>query len=587
MDSYAICRIEKIKSWEALVGRATHSARERAICNADPNVKNVRLIDFDDKKSLKTMFVEKIGEQKIRSNAVLGIEMLLSASPQYFRPDNPTVSGAYIQELVDNFATASTQWLLDRYCSNILRAELHLDESTPHIHAFIVPLDYKGRLNSRALFNGRKQMSDLQDSFANALKHLGIERGVKGSKAKHTDIKKYYTAVNCKSVHINLEDVLPVPTANQTLEDYRESVKEILQPQLDVLNHQLVDREFKLRQKQNVEKTAQASERERKKLQERVQNVEWTIELWQAQAHLLRDLPLEDVAYHLGLFPDPSINNRWVCDGHTVNIIGSRFYDFVGKQHGGGGAIDLVMHLLNCGFKEAIVWLHDIFGSSGMLRALVERARNEAEKIIDSELTPPNFVPPHGDESRWLDVFDYLTATRKLPENLIRHLHSEGLVYSDAKKNAVFLMRSFESEVTGAFLRGTHGENNSFYGLVKGSKRNKGWFHITIGGQADDKITRAVLAKSPIEALSVAVLDKEKSQKTIYIAVDSPRCLPVEFLTYIPNLVAAYHNNVSGQEIFLAIKKILPHITQLKPKAEDWNQQLVRYGLRSNIELDF
>jgi hypothetical protein len=69
--------------------------------------------------------------------------------------------------------------------------------------------------------------------------------------------------------------------------------------------------------------------------------------------------------------------------------------------------------------------------------------------------------------------------------------------------------------------------------------------------------------------------------------VDSPRCLPVEFLTYIPNLVAAYHNNVSGQEIFLAIKKILPHITQLKPKAEDWNQQLVRYGLRSNIELDF
>ncbi|MBW4512944.1 MAG: plasmid recombination protein [Scytonematopsis contorta HA4267-MV1] len=585
MISYAVCRIEKIKSWEALVARAMHSSRERTVCNADPNIKNIRLIDQNDKENLKTLFVEKIGEQTIRSNAVLGIEMLLSASPQYFRPDNPAIPGAYIQELVDNFVAASSQWLLDRYQDRVLRADLHLDESTPHIHAFIVPIDHRGRLNSRALFNGRKQMSELQESFANAVKHLGIERGIKGSKAKHTDIKKYYTAVNCKSVHINLEDVLPAPTPNQTAEDYRESVKEILQPQLDTLNHQLADREFKLREEKRLEKTVQASERERQKLQDRLQNIEWTIELWQAQAHLLRDLPLEDVAYHLGLFPDPSINNRWVCDGHTINIIGSRFYDFVGKQHGGGGAIDLVMHLLNCSFREAIVWLHDTFGESGMLRALVERARNEAEKIIDGEL-PQNFVPPQPDESRWLDVSDYLTKTRKLPSALIGSLHSSGLIYSDAKKNAVFLMRSFESEVTGAFLRGTHGENNSFYGLAKGSKRNKGWFHITSGGQADDKITRAVMAKSPIEALSFAVLDTYKSLKTIYIAVDSPRCLPVEFLTYIPNLVAAYHNNASGQEIFLAIKKILPQVTQLKPKAEDWNQQLVQYGSRFNIESD-
>ncbi|MBW4513196.1 MAG: plasmid recombination protein [Scytonematopsis contorta HA4267-MV1] len=585
MVTYAICRIQKIKSWESLAGRTKHSAREKETLNANPNIKNIRLIDQDNKKSLKTLFVEKIGEQTIRSNAVLGIEMVLSASPQFFRPDNPTASGFYVQELADNFAAASSQWLLDRYQDRVLRADLHLDESTPHIHAFIVPIDHRGRLNSRALFNGRKQMSELQESFANAVKHLGIERGIKGSKAKHTDIKKYYTAVNCKSVHINLEDVLPAPGANQTAEDYRSSVKEILQPQLDTLNHQLADREFKLREEKRLEKTAQASERERKKLQDRLQNIEWTIELWQAQAHLLRDLPLEDVAYHLGLFPDPSINNRWVCEGHTVNIIGSRFYDFVGKQHGGGGAIDLVMHLLNCSFREAVVWLHDTFGESGMLRALVERARNEAEKIIDGEL-PQNFAPPQPDESRWLDVSDYLTKTRKLPSSLIGSLHSEGLIYSDAKKNAVFLMRSFEEEVTGAFLRGTHGENNSFYGLAKGSKRNKGWFHMTVGGQESDKISRAVLAKSPIEALSIAVLDKEKSQKTIYIAVDSPRCLPIEFLTYIPNLVAAYHNNASGQEIFLGIQKILPQITRLKPKAEDWNQQLVQYGSRFNIESD-
>ncbi|BAZ18848.1 plasmid recombination enzyme (plasmid) [Calothrix sp. NIES-4071] len=572
--AYSVCRIEKIKTWANLASSAQHTARGRETLNAELSVNNAWLIGAPS-DDINKLFIEKIGAQPIRSNAVLGVEILLTASPDYFRPDNPELAGMYIPKRVDDFASVCSEWLTSRYFDRVIRAILHLDESTPHIHAYIVPLDNQGKLSARALFNGRQKLSELQDSFARAVEHLGIERGVKGSKAKHTDIKKYYAAVNSKSFHINLEDVLPSEQEAQSISDYRALVKQILQPQLDTLNKQLVNQNFKLREKQKIEETAIASERERRQLEARVQNLSWTLELWESQANLLRDIPLESIAYQLGLHPHPKYQGRWINQNHTVIITGSRFYDFIGAQHGGGGAIDLVMHLLNCNFREAVAWLHDTFGESETLRAVTHHARVEAENIIATEKSP-QFVAPVLDESKWGHVRSYLIGTRKLPAALIDNLHAAGLIYSDEKQNAVFLMRSLpDGEITGASIRGTYGFNNTFHGIAKGSKLSKGWFHVSVGGEPDSKIMRAVLAKSPIEALSIAVLNHSLLEKTIYIAVDSPQCMPVEFLSYFKEVIAAYDNDAVGEEIAGAIKKVLPQTTRLKPSCADWNQQLV------------
>lgn len=570
--AYAICRIQKIKSWGELGSSSKHTARTRETLNADPDISNIRLIGAND-KSLKELFTEKVGAQKYRCDAVLLVEILLSASPEYFRPDNPDVAGAYIPQRLENFTEVCKDWLLNRYHNLVVRAELHVDESTPHIHAYIVPLNHLGKLSARSLFNGRQKLSELQDSFARAVEHLGLERGVKGSKAKHTDIKKYYAAVNCKSFHINLEDTLPSEQEAASISEYRALVKQILQPQLDTLNKQLVNQNFKLREKQKIEETAIASERERRQLEARVQNLAWTLELWESQANLLRDIPLESIAYHLGLHPHPKYQGRWVSANHTINITGSTFYDFVGAEHGGGGAIDLVMHLLNCNFREAVAWLYEIFGESETLRAVTHHAREQAQEIIVTE-KPKQFVAPVPDESKWGGVRDYLIGARKLPAALIDNLHTAGLIYSDEKQNAIFLMRSLpDGEITGAFLRGTYGYNNTFYGLAKGSKRNKGWFHFTTGGQGKGKIARAVLVKSPIEALSVAVLNNSLLERTIYIAVDNMQCVPIEFLSYFKEVVAAY--DADGEEIAGAVQKVLPQATRLKPSCADWNQQLI------------
>ena len=49
-------------------------------------VENIRLIGEGDHQSLSDTVRQRIDEQTIRQNAVLCVEILLTASPEYFRP---------------------------------------------------------------------------------------------------------------------------------------------------------------------------------------------------------------------------------------------------------------------------------------------------------------------------------------------------------------------------------------------------------------------------------------------------------------------------------------------------------------------
>ena len=72
-----------------------HTRRERTTPNANLEVENIRLIGEGDRQSLSDTVRQRIGEQTIRQNAVLCVEMLLTASPEYFRPDEPDKAGNY------------------------------------------------------------------------------------------------------------------------------------------------------------------------------------------------------------------------------------------------------------------------------------------------------------------------------------------------------------------------------------------------------------------------------------------------------------------------------------------------------------
>ncbi len=556
--AYGICRIQKLKAGS--VGRsAKHTSRRYDTPNADPEKQHIRIIgqlDSPNIPDLETLVRQHIGEQTIRKNAVLAVEFLLTASPEYFRPDDPARAGYYQQQRLEAFQQSACQWLVNRYGERIIRAELHLDESTPHIHAYMVPLDEKGKLNCRALLGGsRYRLSELQDDFAQAMATLGLERGIKGSKAKHTEISKYYAAVN-SAPNVSLD----VSSMQQLVADRQRAIKSSAQMEQTAKALAL-----KLEsQKQRVIELERIAKEQAKQAQ-----------LWQSKyqdlANKVRDIPLEQVAYELGLEPDPKDKHKWQQENHIINITGSKFYDW---QHlkGGGGAIDLVMHVNGCDFKQAVAWLNDRLGESATLEAVTYQT-----KVIIQTEQPYLFIPPTPDADKWQPVKTYLTRERRLPSSLVDNLHQQGLIYADDKQNAVFLRRNLNEQIiTGASLRGTTGANNTFKGLALGSKRSNGWFHFKKGGQSNEPIARVVLVESPIDAMSFAVLDRTESRQTIYLSTDGAGQVPLEFLRQLPNksVIVAYDNDNSGNLMTLNVMKQLPNCVRKLPKANDWNEEL-------------
>jgi hypothetical protein len=534
MVALAILRVEKLKSFSNVGSSEKHTARLQDTPNADPTKKNIRLIGELDDLPLSEIVKTKIAtstKHKPRKDAVLCSDIFLSASPEYFRPYNPSLAGEWDNNRMLDFANASKNWLIENYGDKCVRAELHLDEVTPHIHAYIIPINDKTKqLSHKAMFGGDgKQasikLSKLQDSYAAALAPLGIERGVKGSKATHTKVKKYYQAVNSEPLSLELERFVPQPS--ETAQQLYERIK--ADRAIEDINHQLADRRLLLEQLRAAEQKANASEKLRQQLEQRVGELEDEKIIWNQQAEQLRDLPLEDVAWQLGLHRDHNQSGKWRCQGHIINIDGSKFYDFhPSEQRGGGGAIDLVMHVNQCNYRQAMAWLYDGFGERGLRRAVIAQAQKIATEFAQFE-PRPKFVPPAPDERQWHKVENYLTQKRELLPSFIQAVHEQGLIYADEQQNAVFLMRNLDGETTGAFVRGTQGEDNTFQGYVKRTKRTDGWFHLKLGGEPNGEIAKVVLCKSPIEAMSFATLEMEVQQgipktRTMYMAVDVANC---------------------------------------------------------------
>jgi hypothetical protein len=564
--AYGICRIQKLKAG-SVNGSGRHTNRESDTPNADPQRQHIRIIgapDTEDIPNLETLVRQHIGEQTIRKNAVLAVEFLLTASPEYFRPDDPARAGYYDPQRLEAFQQQACQWLLDRYGSRIVRAELHLDESTPHIHAYLVPLDDKGKLNCRGLLGGsRHRLSELQDDFASSMAPLGLQRGIKGSKAKHTEISKYYAAIN-SAPQVNLD--------------------------LATMQQLVADRERAIQKSARMERTAQALAEKLARESALIAELEnqkdaaiQTARQWQTKyldlANRVRDLPLEKVASELGLEPDPKSPHKWQHSNHAINITGSKFYDW---QHlkGGGGAIDLVMHVKDCKFPQAVAWLNHCFGESATLEAVTYRAR----EIIQTEPVP-QFTPPPEQQNHWQQVKTYLTRQYRLPSSLIDNLHQQGLLYADQRANAVWLRRTIDSStINGATLQNPAASDSTSLELAIGSERHSGWFHFQIGGQSGEPIRRAVLVKSPLDAISFAVLDRTESRPTIYLSTEGTDVVPLEFLQTIPqaSVIVAYPNDTEGNMMAQTVMEQLPDCRRKTPKAQDWNSDLQKM---LNLEL--
>lgn len=198
--AYAILRTAKLKTWGNIGGSLAHNYRDIDTPNADPNKYSDNIHYLSSADEVKQAIQNRLPE-KHRKDAVLCIEYLITASPEWEGWDS--------DKKFDYFAKAQEFLVQKHGAENVVSFSVHNDETTPHLIAYVVPIDSKGKLNCKEFLGGRAKLNQLQTDFAEAVKELGLERGKENSKATHKTIKEFYSDLNhtTESLHIERPEV--------------------------------------------------------------------------------------------------------------------------------------------------------------------------------------------------------------------------------------------------------------------------------------------------------------------------------------------------------------------------------------------
>lgn len=201
---YAILRTQKLKSGHAVRRSLKHAFREQDTPNADPSraVDNTHIGATNVAQALER-FNARLPD-KVRSNAVLAIEYLITGSPDDLNGKSRREQDAYFGDAL--------KWLETKHGKeNVVYVGIHRDETTPHLYAYVVPIDERGKLNCRAFLGGSKALNQMQTDFAQRVgEQHGLQRGIEGSKARHTSIQQYYARANAAFEPLPAVKTLPM-----------------------------------------------------------------------------------------------------------------------------------------------------------------------------------------------------------------------------------------------------------------------------------------------------------------------------------------------------------------------------------------
>lgn len=146
------------------------------------------------------------------------------------------------------------------------------------------------------------------------------------------------------------------------------------------------------------------------------------------RANFVRNIDLKAVLERTGCNRDGSDKAKWhTCRG-VISVTDQKFMNWT-QGNGGGGAIDLVMHLKECDFKTAVLWLSEHFSTSVIQTLPGERP-----------FSKPIFTLPKRDDNKLPQVKKYLIHDRRIPPKWINSLIHSGKIYADKRGNAVFLL---------------------------------------------------------------------------------------------------------------------------------------------------
>jgi hypothetical protein len=225
--AFAILRVAKQKGG-SVGASGHHNDRTRETPNADREQTELNRVLVGDERNVRELVREVIDEHggKPRSDSVECVELVMTASPEHFLDEDEEER----EKKIERFVERSIEFLRDeRNCGVCVKAVLHLDERTPHVHAHKVPIDPEGKLNAKHYLGGREKLRALQDRYAEVMAPLGLERGREGSRATHQTVKQFYAAIEkAPTLKVDLDRVPDPPAVLVTREQKKAYKKEVL-----------------------------------------------------------------------------------------------------------------------------------------------------------------------------------------------------------------------------------------------------------------------------------------------------------------------------------------------------------------------
>lgn len=446
MSNYAIIGIAKLKG--AAIGSSdSHADRTRETPNADETLLDENIYLRGGKTPLRKLLDENFREfgGKQRKDAVECLEFMCSASPEFFASDESVK-----EEKTKRFIEKIEEFIevLDEKGIKIVKAVIHLDETTPHASLFGPPRDENGTLNAKYHIGTRSKMAGFHDVYAEVMKPLGLKRGVRGSRATHQDVKRFYaTIISEPELNISSRQLPNPPSIIKNEEQsgaYKEqviaAVRAEIMPQLTRMRNQAMltnhykgfreaaeDRAVKLAEElrhkdielENKDGRLAETQAKLKDFEDRQIEYAATKKQLAALQTAQADLSFVKVAQILtGRFGDvSSAGETYFADSkgqfifHIAENADNAAYGIGGEKYA-ATAIELAQKIHRQNGKmgtvsEAIISLADHFNDEEITAALGrysfqkarENLRQSAAEIAQSETTENSIKPPAANES--------------------------------------------------------------------------------------------------------------------------------------------------------------------------------------------
>ncbi|WP_296006576.1 MobV family relaxase [uncultured Alistipes sp.] len=244
---YVVFHMQKSRGTDS--GTSAHIERKVKPSNADEERThlNRRLVEYPDGIQTRTQAIQHRLEtagltRKVGKNQVRAIRIMLSGSPDDMQR---IVRGGRLDEwCADNMKYLAATFGKE----NIVSADLHLDETSPHIHATLVPIvtterkrrkqeeratkRYRMKSATRPRLCADEVMSRVklkgyQDTYAAAMAKYGLRRGIEGSEARHVGTQQFYREVKAMTDTLKADVTELQKQKETTQEELNRAKKEV------------------------------------------------------------------------------------------------------------------------------------------------------------------------------------------------------------------------------------------------------------------------------------------------------------------------------------------------------------------------